>query len=1237
VSQAPVRFPEELPISARVRDIAAAVDAHPVVIVAGETGSGKTTQLPKICLAMGRGTEARIGVTQPRRIAATSVAARVAKELNVDLGREVGYQIRFSDRTSPATYVKFMTDGILLAEIQGDPMLCAYDTLILDEAHERNLNVDFLLGYVKRLLPKRPDLRVIVSSATLEHDRFAAFFGGAPVVQVSGRTYPVEVIYRPPEKTEADLAETIAETVEEITSLDPREDILVFLPGEREIHEAATALTAHALPHTVLLPLYGRLSQADQARVFQTQAQRRIVLSTNVAETSLTIPGIVYVLDAGTARINRHDPRSGVTRLMVEPIARASADQRKGRAGRTRSGVCFRLYEEQDYALRPAYTDPEVLRVGLAGAILQMKALGLGPIEAFPFLDPPPKRAVDEGYRVLEEIGATDAAGQLTDIGKKLARLPLDPRIGRMILAGEEQGVLREVLVLAAALGLQDPRERPLAAQQRADEAHRRFRDDASDFASLLKLWRFYQEEQGRLTQSQLRKTCRDHFLSYLRMREWSDVHQQLSRVARDLGFRDGEAQGKAAAAPVGEALHRALLPGLLSRIGMWHSEHRAYTGARQTRFQIHPSSGLARKQPPWIVAAELVETSQLFARTVARVEPAWLEAAGGALCKRSYGEPHWEQRPAQVMAAEQVTLYGLPIVRGRKVHYGPIDPRSARRLFLLHALVRQEYGADARAPAFVAHNRALFEEVRRLRDRARKSDLLADDDAIALFFDKRVPDDVYSGKTFEEWRARAEAEDPAVLHLALADVLLGEAADLSPDRFPDTLRSAGATLPLSYRFDPGEEDDGITVTVPLALLPALGPGVLEWTIPGWHREKIRLLCEGLPKAVRKGLVPVPETAALIADSLRPFEGPMLPALGRALHDLTGVRVPPDAWSLDDLPPHLRFFFRVDDGGRTLGTGRDLGPLRERFGARARDAWGAAPKASWQREGLTDFSLDTLPVEAPIEVAGGRLVAYPALIDGETSVSVRPLGSRAAADEATRGGLRRLFLLQMGATVGHLEKQIPAAVAMSSLAGGTEAAPRRQLVLRALDEAFLLDVPASFPRTRKAFIERLETGRRKLPGALANLGKLAQEITAELDRARADLRALAGKPGAPKAALDDVRTQLAHLVPPGLFASAPRERLVHLPRFLRAIRVRLERLPNGPQKDQAKAAQVLPFWNDWLAHHEGLRARGIPAEEVEAFRWLVEEYRVSIFAPEVRAAVPVSPQRLLEQWKALVG
>ena len=1224
-----ISFPEELPISAHVREIAVAINESPVLIVAGETGSGKTTQLPKICLAMGRGIEGHIGVTQPRRIAATSVAARVASELNVELGREVGYQIRFANRSGPGTYVKFMTDGILLAEIQGDPMLRAYDTIIVDEAHERSLNIDFLLGYLKRLLPKRPDLRVIVSSATLETDRFAAFFGGAPVIQVSGRTYPVETIYRSPADNEADLADAIANTVEEITGIDPREDILVFLPGEREIHEAADALAEHALPHTVVLPLYGRLSQAEQARVFTPLSQRRVVLATNVAETSLTIPGIVYVIDTGLARINRYLARSGVTQLLIEPISRASADQRKGRAGRTRSGVCFRLYEDRDYEARPAHTDPELLRVGLAGAILQMKSLGLGDIREFPFLDPPPKRAVDEGYRVLEEIGAMDADGALTDIGKKLARLPVDPRIGRMILGGEREGALREVLIIASALGIQDPRERPLAAQKQADQAHRRFADERSDFAGLIKLWRFFQAETRNKTQGQVRKLCRDHYLSFLRMREWSDVHHQLGTIARELGFKANETSAN------DEAIHRAILPGLLSRIGMWHPDSRTYIGARQTRFVLHPSSALAKKPPAWVVVAELVETSQLFGRMAAALDPAWLEGLAEHLVKRSYGDPNYAERNAQVMAKEQVSLYGLPIVRDRKVHYGPIDPPAARRLFLVHALVRNEY-APTPVPAFIKHNRAIFEEVKHLRDRARRSDMIADDDALALFFEKRVPDDVYSGKTFEAWRSKAEETDPRVLFLSLSDVLTGDDADLSPERFPDSLEIMGARLPLSYRFDPGEEDDGITLSLPLALLPQVDPAVLEWTIPGWHAEKITLLIYSLPKSVQRSLGPVKDLVSVLASSLRPFEGPMLQVLSQAILDATGARVPPSAFRPDELPPHLRFYIRVVHGGKVIGEGRDIADLKERFLGRARQAFEALPKGRWQKDGIVGFPQEGLPERVLLETEGTSLFAYPALVDADTSVKLRLLESRAAADQATRAGLRRLFLLGLATSLPALEKQVPARVAASALSDA-HASPRRQIVVRALDEAFGLADPAAFPRTQAAFRDRMEIGRRSFSTTLAELGRLAVDVATELDRARTLLKSLVGKPGALKSSLDDVRTQLDHLAPPDLLERAPRSRLRSMLVYLRAIRIRLERLPNGPQKDQSKSQAVLPFWNEWLKHHRALVARGVPEEEVDDFRWLIEEFRVAIFAPEAGPSVSLSKEKLTEAWERLIS
>jgi ATP-dependent helicase HrpA len=1223
-----VRFPAELPITARLIDIANAIDAHQVVIVAGETGSGKTTQLPKICLAMGRGAHGYIGCTQPRRIAATSVAERVAQELDSALGEVVGYKVRFTDRVQKTSYVKFMTDGILLAELHSDPLLRGYDTIIIDEAHERSLNIDFLLGYLKQLLPRRPELRIIVSSATLETDRFATFFGGAPVIQVSGRTYPVDVLYRPPRDDEADIPDAVANTVNEITELDPRNDVLVFLPGEREIRESMYELEQRALPHTVILPLYARLSSADQQRVFQTLPQRRVVLATNVAETSLTIPGIVYVVDAGVARVNRYSARTGVTQLLIEPVSRASADQRKGRCGRTESGVCFRLYEEQDYLARPAYTDPEIKRVGLAGVILRMKALELGDVATYPFLDPPHKRAIDEGYRVLEELGAIDEHGALTPIGDQLGKLPIDPRLGRMIVGGRDQGALREVMIIAAALGLQDPRDRPQAAQQRADDAHRKFKDEGSDFVSYLKLWAFWQEARARGSKGQLNKLCRDNFLSYKRMREWEDVHEQLVRVVRELGFTPNTQ------AASGEQIHRALLPGLLSKIGMWNPEARVYVGARQTRFMIHPSSGLARKPPAWVMAAELVETSQLFARSVAKIDPAWLEDAAGPLCKRSHGDPHWEQKAGQVMAKEQVSLFGLPIVKNRHVSYAPFDLAVCRELFILHALVRHEYATKG---AFMAHNRRLLDDVQRLRDKARRSDMLADEYALADFFDRRLPADVHSGKTFEAWRRDAEARDRGILELALADILLDEAHELSPDRFPDQLVVRGANLALAYKFDPSEDDDGITATVPLALLPQLDPEVLAWTIPGWHAAKVLALLEALPKALRKALAPLDERAQDLAARLRPFDGPMLPALERAIYERTGERVPREAWDLRAPPAYMALGFRVvDEHDKTLAQGRDLADLQRTLGHRAKELWARAPRAKHERAGLRAWDFEGLAVCVTLDVGGRTLLAYPALVDVETAVDLRLLESPEAAALETRAGLRRLCLLQLSTTLAKLESQLPGAIAQGPLGGAIGPVPvRRQIVLRALDEAFGLVVATGFPRTRAAFGERFAAGRAALPAVLAQLGRTAVELGAELDKVRILMKALAGKPGALRSAYEDIQGQLAHLAPPGLMTSTPETRLGHIVRYLRAIQVRLQRLPNDPQKDLQKAAPVAPLWQGYLKKRVELRAKGRPLGELEDFGWMIEELRVQVFAPELRTAVPISLPRLQETWAAL--
>lgn len=1227
----PISFPDDLPITARVHDIARAVQDHPFVIVAGETGSGKTTQIPKICLAMGRGLHAHIGCSQPRRIAATSVAARVAEELGVELGREVGFKIRFSDRTSADTYVKFVTDGILLAEMQGDPLLRGYDTLLVDEAHERSLNIDFLLGCLKRLAPKRPDLRVIISSATLETDRFASFFGDAPVIEVSGRSHPVEVVYHPP-KDDCDVAESVADAVDEITQIDSLHDVLVFLPGEREIHETLDLLTSRDLRRTTLLPLYGRLPQGEQLRVFQTSTQRKIVLSTNVAETSLTIPGIVYVVDTGLARVNRYNPRNGMTQLLVEPISQASANQRKGRAGRVRSGVCYRLYSEEDFASRIPYTMPEVQRVGLAGVILQMKALGLGRVNAFPFLDPPSKRSIDDGHRVLEELGALDEEGEPNEIGRKLARLPVDPRLGRMLLAAEGESSLREVLIVAAALSMQDPRERPLAAQKKADEAHRRFRDEASDFAGLLKLWGWYQEARGRLSRNQLRRLCRETFLSSNRMREWGDLHAQLSERCREMKLRLNDASAK------GDAVHRAILAGLMGRIGMWQPEKRSYFGARQTRFVIHPSSALARKTPAWVFAAEIVETSQPFARVVATLDPAWLEDIAGPLCKRSYQDPHWEQRPAHVVAKEQVTLFGLPIVRDRRVHYGPIAPALARHIFLLHALVRQEFSSKG---AFVEHNRKVLEEARRLRDKARRSDLVYDEDALLPFFEERVPEDVLSGKTFEAWRREAEAADPGVLKLSLKDVLRDELSELSPDRYPDSVAMYGMKLPLEYHFAPGQEDDGIAVTLPLAILAQAEPDVLEWTIPGWHEEKVLLLLQSLPKAIRKELAPIQEVAREIALARKPFEGPMLGVLEKDVHALTGVRISRDAFRLETLPSHLRFVFRiVDQEGRVLGEGRDLSSLQARHAVRVQEVWSRAASLPWERRGLATWNFGALPERTGIQVSGGTAFAYPALVDDGASVSLRALPSKADADRATLGGMRKLFLLGLGETSERLERHVSTSLPLVSLAAhvaGSVKELREQLVLRAVDDVFELGEPARFPRDKGAFTARFERGRPLVHGRIVRLGEEAMEVGLALVKVESMLRNLSGKPGAARAALEDARDQVAALLPRGLFAYVSSDRIMHLPRYLRGIQVRLERLPNDPRRDADKAAQVVPMWQSFRDGRDALIKRGVPEEELEAFRWLVEELRVGLFAPELKTALPVSPQKVAQRWKLLSG
>ncbi len=1218
-----IRFPPELPISARVGDIMAALEQHQVAIVVGATGSGKTTQLPKIALEMGRGGKKQIGVTQPRRIAATSVAARVAKELECELGKEVGYQIRFEDRTSHETWVKFMTDGILLAEIQGDRTLSCYDTLIIDEAHERSLTIDFVLGWLRRILPQRPDLKVIVSSATIEADRFSEFFGGAPVIQVEGRTFPVEVLYEPP-ADDVDLPDAVADAVANVTSLDPRGDILVFLPGEREIRETEQALAGRNLRHTTVQPLYSRLSAAEQAKVFASISGRRVILATNVAETSLTIPGIVYVVDTGVARLSRYDPRTGTTRLQVEAISQASADQRKGRCGRVRDGICVRLYDEQSFASRPAFTDPEMKRTGLAGVILRMKSLGLGEVEDFPFLDPPHARSISEGYRVLQELSALDDERALTPLGRQLARFPVDPRLARMILAGAEHGCLAEILVLAAGLNIQDPRERPRGLEQKADQQQQRFRDERSDFSGMLKLWAFVREQESRGT-SQLRRACKEHFLSFLRIREWREVHRQLADTVKELRIsgRAAARDSKPSSAAAGEyavAVHLALISGLLSRIGQWSAEHRTYLGARQTRFMLHPSSGLAKKPPAWVMVFELVETSQLFARTAAKIEPEWLDKVGGHLLKRSYSDPHWSEKSARASVREHATLFGLPVLRDHSVDYATLSPSRARLLFIEHALVRGEYKSRG---SFQDKNKQLLAEVARLRDKARQSDMLADDELLLSFFDRRVPDTVVNGKTFETWRESAEATDPELLRLSQSDVVSAE-QQLLPEHYPDSIAVHGVALPASYRFDPSADDDGVTLTVPLAFLPQLGQGELDGTIPAWHERKIAALLDELPRALRRELGSIPELARKAAQPMLGRQRPLCEALSQAVFVLTGVDVPAEAFRPDAIPAFLRFNCRVvGERGQLIAESRDVAALLELHTARAREAVRRAPaSAQWERSDLTVWDFGELPGFVKRTVLGAELRSYPALVDCQTAAGLRLFEAQASADTAHQGGVRRLLQLACKSQLVALGKRVPPPFTRRPglPAPRAEADAFRELVLtRAVTEAFGLVEGAELPRSKAAFDRLSAAGLPRLTPVFELITRAIASASGELDKT---LRALDGAAKQPSgaAAVADIKAQLEQLFLHDTLLHVEVQRLEHFPRYLRAAQARLTRAINDPRKDASKAEPFTPVWQSFLAKRATVRDQ----TGVRRLHFALEELRVALFAPELKPAHPIT-------------
>ena len=1227
-----VSYPSQLPVSARVDDIAELIRDHQVVVVAGETGSGKTTQLPKICLALGRGVRGSIAHTQPRRIAARAVAERLAEELDVPLGDAVGYQVRFTRRAGANSLVKVMTDGVLLAEIARDRDLLAYDTVIVDEAHERSLNIDFLLGYLSRLLPRRPDLRVVITSATIDPSRFAEHFARdgqpAPVIEVSGRTWPVEIRYRPWEGDAAggengegrDQVQAIIDALGELRR-EGHGDTLVFLSGEREIRDTADALRRVVGDDTEVVPLFGRLSAAEQHRVFAPHQGSRIVLATNVAETSLTVPGIRFVVDAGTARISRYSTRLKVQRLPIEKVSQASARQRAGRCGRTSGGVCVRLYDEADHDARPAYTDPEILRTNLAAVILRMADLDLGPIEDFPFLDPPDRRAVRDGISVLHELGALDGSlhGRgLTQVGRRLARLPLDPRLGRMVLAADELHCLYDVLVVTAGLTIQDPRERPADAQQQADEMHARFRDPASDVLSLLNLWRYLEQRQSQLSSSAFRRMCRNEHLHYLRIREWQDLVAQLRDVAsHDLGMTvdDGDAHT--------DHVHRALLAGLLSHVGLRDTDGRNYLGARGAKFVLWPGSSLAAKPPRWVMAAELVETSRLFARTVASVDPHWIETAGEHLLDRSYSEPNWDAARGAVMGFERVTLFGIPLVARRRVGWARVDPSEARELFIRHALVEGEWSTHHR---FVAHNRAVAADARTLEDKLRRRDVV-DDDAMFRFYDARLPSTVVSARHFDAWWKRARRSDATALDMTPMDLVVSQAADVAGS--PDTLHLGDVELPLTYRFAPGASDDGVTAALPLALLNRVPAAGLTWHVSARRFDLALAHIRALPKELRRLLVPAPDTArAAIGQMSYDERTSFAESLRAVLAAMTGIALPATVWSDIALPTDLRLHIEVvSSEGSVLARGDDLPTLRTQLAPQLRDALAAiAPTVA--QEGLREWPDGVLPRTVEMEQDGARIIGYPALADAGDSVAVRTFATPGEQQRSMRTGTRRLLLLTIPSPARAVLDALTAAQKLA-LARDTEgrAAEAVRDSLAAAVDALVVEAGgaawdgASFARLRAHVAERL-------PGRAREVLRTVSEIHALAHVVRVSL------PGDPAPALrpsyDDIRAQLSDLAPVDVATQAGVDRLANIPRYLRAMTQRLERLPRDPARDMTLMQRVHDVEDAW---HDALDELPTDAEVPAALsevKWMLEELRVSLFAQQLGTAHPVSEKRILQ-------
>ena len=1239
----PIRYDDSLPIAAKRDEIKKALAEHQVLVIAGETGSGKTTQLPKICLEMGRGSHGLIAHTQPRRIAARSVAARVAEELGTPLGALVGYQVRFEDQSDANTLVKLMTDGILLAETQHDRFLERYDTIIVDEAHERSLNIDFLLGYLKTLLHRRPELKLIITSATIDLERFSKHFDNAPIIEVSGRTFPVETWYRPltseqdeeGNQVEDDLTvdQAILATLDEIAQHERSVgkgpgDVLVFLPGEREIRDAAEILRKAQLRHTEILPLYARLSPAEQQRIFQPHPGRRVVLATNVAETSLTVPGIRYVIDSGTARISRYSYRAKVQRLPIEAVSQASANQRKGRCGRVEPGICVRLYSEEDFNSRPAFTDPEILRTNLAAVILQMLHLRLGAIDAFPFIEPPDGKAISDGFNLLQELSAVNRENQLTPIGRQLARLPIDPRLGRMLLEGARLGSLQEVLIVTSALSVQDPRERPPERQQAADQAHAQWKDVDSDFAALVNLWRGFEEQRQALTANPLRNWCRKQFLNYLRLREWRDAHRQLALICRDLQL----AVNKDACDY--QKMHKAILSGLLSQIGH-KTEDGDYQGARQRRFWVHPSSGLGRKRPQWVMAAELVETTKLYARMVAKIEPDWIEPLAGHLVKKNHFEPHWEKKRGQVVAYEQITLYGLILVGRRPVHFGPIDPVTSRELFIREGLVGGEIQSRAKC---LAANKRLLEELDELEAKARRRDILADEETLYAFYEARLPAEIHQTATFDSWYRMGSQKDANLLIMREEDVLAREASEVTAAQYPDSLQVGDLRLPLTYHFEPGHARDGVTVRVPAPLLPSLPGERLEWLVPGLLEAKCIALVRNLPKALRKNFVPVPDFVKASLSRLSFGQGALPQALGQQLLRMTGARVPDEAWAeaVALLEGHLRMNIEVVDGqGKFLGEGRDLDALTARFAAASQAAL-AVPRDQRSEQPVQAKAFSEVKQTAQQKIAGLSMTVYPALVEEGGAVREGRFSTPAEAQFQHRRALQRLLLQQLAEPAKFLRSKLPGLTEMGLLyreLGRVEALVE-DILLASLDSC-ILDGEAALPRDGAALAALAE---RKRGSWAEHAERLARQTLEVLKLWHGLQKRFKGKIDLSQAvALNDIKQQLANLVYPGFVRETPAPWFKELPRYLKAVELRLEKLGAQVQKDRVWSAELSTLWAQYKARADKHAQEGKRDEQLTLYRWLLEEYRVSLFAQQLGTKLPISDKRLSKQWSQVEG